>query len=114
MGRGGTANGLLAEGSNEAEHAGASPTTHVAGSSPTILFHGTEDTTISAEGSVRYHQMLQDAGIASELHIFAGVPHVFDSNPEFARAAAQAADFFIDRHVLNPRTYPPFGGGRGA
>lgn len=114
MGRGGTANGLLPEASGEAAHVAASPTTHVAGSSPTILFHGTEDTTIPPEGSVRYHEMLQEAGIASELHIFAGVGHVFDSNPEFARAAAQAADFFIDRYVLNPRTYPPFGGGGGA
>jgi hypothetical protein len=41
------------------------------------------------------------------------VPHSFDTNPEFAKAAAEVADFFIDRKVLKPRTYPPFGGGGG-
>ena len=56
------------------------------------------------------------AGVPTEFHEFEGVPHVFDSNPEFATLAAHLADFFIDRHVLNPRTYPPFEGGgeRGA
>lgn len=113
VGRGGAANGLLPDGSDEAAHAAASPTTHAANNPPTILFHGTEDTTISPDGSVRFHELLQDAGVPSELHIYSGVPHVFDSNPEFAEAAARAADFFIDRYVINPRTYPPFGGGGG-
>jgi hypothetical protein len=34
-------------------------------------------------------------------------------NPEFAEATAQLADFFLDRYVINPRTYPAFGAGRG-
>jgi hypothetical protein len=42
------------------------------------------------------------------LHTFAGVPHEFDEHPEFAEACAQLIDFFLDRHVLHPRTYPPF------
>jgi acetyl esterase/lipase len=113
MGSNGASNGLLPDGSDEAAHVAASPTTYAAANPPTILFHGTEDTTIAPEGSVRFHELLQEAGIASEIHIFSGVPHVFDSNPEFAEAAAQLTDFFIDRYVLNPRTYPPFGGGGG-
>ena len=66
-------------------------------------------------------QQLQDAKVPVEFHAFEGVPHAFDSNPEFAVLSAQLADLFMDRHVVNPRTYPPFqpggdGGrtGRGA
>ena len=115
MGRGGAAHPLLPDGSGEAAHAAASPTTYVGDFAPTVLFHGTEDVTIPLESSERFYRMLQDAGVPSELHVFAGVPHVFDSHPEFAQAAAGLADFFTDRYVLDPRTYPPFGGGgRGA
>jgi acetyl esterase/lipase len=113
VGRGGSANPLLPEGADQAAHLAASPTTYVVDFVPTVLFHGTEDTTIPLASSERLYRMLQDADIPSELHVFAGVPHVFDSHPEFARAAAELADFFTDRHVINPRTYPPFGGGGG-
>jgi hypothetical protein len=41
------------------------------------------------------------------------VPHEFVGIPEFADATAQLADFFLERHVINPKTYPPFGAGRG-
>jgi hypothetical protein len=61
-------------------------------------------------------QLLRKLNVASELHTFAGVPHEFDRHAEFAQATAQLIDFFLERHVLNPRTYPPFGpggGGRG-
>src|SRR5712692_9415130 len=89
----GTANVLLQDGSNEAAHRAASPLTYVAkGFPPTVIFHGTAD-------------------VPAEFHGFEGVPHAFDSNPEFAKAAAQLADFFIDRKVIHPRIYPPFGGG---
>jgi hypothetical protein len=35
------------------------------------------------------------------------------SIPEFAESTAQLVDFFLERHVINPRTYPAFGAGRG-
>ena len=57
---------------------------------------------------------MRDVKVPAEFHGFEGVPHAFDSNPEFAKAAAQAVDFFLDRKVLRPRTYPPFTGGGGA
>jgi acetyl esterase/lipase len=113
LGRGGNANPLLPDGSDEATHVAASPTTYVSDFPPTVLFHGTEDTTIPLTSSERFYKMLQDADIPSELHAFAGVPHVFDSHPEFAQQAAELASFFTDRYIIIPRTYPPFGGGGG-
>jgi hypothetical protein len=38
---------------------------------------------------------------------------VFDEHPEFAEMAAQLTDFFLERVLLHPKTYPPFGGERG-
>jgi acetyl esterase/lipase len=76
-----------------------------------------KDTTIPIESSQRLVQQLRDASVPVEFHAFEGVPHAFDSNPEFAVLSAQLADLFMDRHVVNPRTYPPFqaggDGGRG-
>jgi acetyl esterase/lipase len=106
---------MLPAGSDAAAQKAANATTYItAGYPPTVIFHGMKDTTIPVESSKRLVQQFQDVQVPVEFHAFEGVPHVFDSNPEFAVLAAQLADFFIDRHVLNPRTYPPFqGGGRG-
>jgi acetyl esterase/lipase len=110
---------MLPAGSDAAAQKAANATTYIAaGYPPTIIFHGMKDTTIPVDSSKRLVQQFQDVQVPVEFHAFEGVPHVFDSNPEFAVLAAQLADFFIDRHVLNPRTYPPFqagggGGGRG-
>jgi len=106
---------MLPAGSDAAVQKAANATTYiVAGYPPTVIFHGMKDTTIPIESSKRLVQQFQDAQVPVEFHAFEGVPHVFDSNPEFAVLAAQLADFFIDRHILNPRTYPPFqAGGRG-
>jgi acetyl esterase/lipase len=108
---------MLPAGSDAAAQKAANATTYIAaGYPPTIVLHGMKDTTIPIESSKRLVQQFQDVQVPVEFHAFEGVPHVFDSNPEFAVLAAQLADFFIDRHVLNPRTYPPFqaGGGGGA
>jgi acetyl esterase/lipase len=100
---------LLPAGSDEAANREASPTTYVSkGFAPTLLFHGLADVTVVPESSQRFLQLLRDAGVPSELHTFAGVPHEFDEHPEFAQACAELIDFFLDRHVLHPRTYPPF------
>jgi acetyl esterase/lipase len=90
----------------------AAATSHIAaGFPPTIIFHGFKDTTISIDSSLRLVQQLRDANVPVEFHGIEGAPHVFDSNPELAVAAAQLADLFMDRHIVNPRTYPPFQGG---
>jgi hypothetical protein len=68
---------------------------------------------VPPESSKEFLKLLRDNNIAAELHTFAGVPHEFVSIPEFAESTAQLADFFMERYVINPRTYPAFGAGRG-
>jgi acetyl esterase/lipase len=110
------AQALMPPGSDEAAINDASPIAHIKeGYPPTVIFHGLSDVTILPENSQRLLQVLRGAKVSSELHTFAGVPHEFDQHPEFAEACAALTDFFLDRQVLHPRTYPPFapGGGRG-
>jgi len=106
---------MLPAGSSDQDRRAAAATTYIAaGFPPTAIFHGFKDVTIPIESSLRLVQQLRDVNVPVEFHGFEGVPHAFDSNPEFAIAAAQLADLFLDRHVVKPRTYPPFdGGGRG-
>jgi hypothetical protein len=78
-----------------------------------MLFHGLADVTVPPESSQEFLKLLRDATVPAELHTFAGVPHEFVSIPEFAESTAQLVDFFFERHVINPRTYPAFGAGRG-
>jgi acetyl esterase/lipase len=98
--------------SPEAFHA-AEPANYIKSFPPTLLFHGLADTTVPPESSQEFLKLLRDANVPAELHTFAGVPHEFDQNPEFAVATAQLADFFFDRYVINPRAFPAFGAGRG-
>lgn len=110
------AQALMPPGSDEAAINDASPIAHIkTGYPPTVLFHGLSDVTIPPENSQHLLQVLRDAKVRSELHTFEGVPHEFDQHPEFAESCAVLTDFFLEREVLHPRTYPPFapGGGRG-
>jgi acetyl esterase/lipase len=105
---------MLPAGSDDAAKKAANSTTYIAAGFPPIaIFHGMKDVTIPIESSKKLVQQFQDVNVPVEFHAFEGVPHAFDSNPEFAVLSAQLADFFIDRHILNPRTYPPFGAGGG-
>jgi acetyl esterase len=108
--------GVMPPGSDDAAVKATGTFTQIhEGYPPTVIYHGLADTTIPPENSQRLLQALRDAKVPCELHTFAGVPHEFDAHPEFAEACAAITDFFLDREVLNPRTYPPFGpgGGRG-
>jgi acetyl esterase/lipase len=108
------AQALMPPGSDEAAISDASPIAHIkAGYPPTLIFHGLSDVTIPPENSQHLLQVLREAKVPSELHTFAGVPHEFDQHPEFAEACAALTDYFLDRQVLHPRTYPPFAPGRG-
>jgi acetyl esterase/lipase len=106
---------LLPKGADDATVHAANAMNYLhAGFPPTILYHGLADMTVKPESSQHVLQILRDDNVPSELHTFNGVPHEFDMHPEFAEACARLTDFFLDRNVLNPRTYPPFGPGRGA
>jgi hypothetical protein len=49
-----------------------------------------------------------------DLHFFQGAPHAFETNnADAALAAAQVTNLFLDRLIINPKDYPPFGAGRG-
>jgi acetyl esterase/lipase len=104
----------LPEGSSDEAWRLATPGTYIKNFPPTVLFHGLADTTVPPESSYEFLQLLRDSMIPSELHTFDGVPHEFVQHQEFAESTTALADFFIERHVISPRTYPPFGGaGRG-
>ncbi|MFM2125091.1 MAG: hypothetical protein RL328_1542 [Acidobacteriota bacterium] len=80
-----------------------------AGYPPTVMHHGLADVTVPPENSLKTLEVLRGAKVASELHTYANVPHVFDEHVEMAEMAAHMTDFFLDRVVLHPKTYPPFG-----
>ena len=108
-------NNMMPAGSTDEQRRAANATTYIAaGFPPTMILHGFKDTTIPIDSSLRLVQQFRDANVPVEFHGIEGAPHVFDSNAELAVAAAQFADIFLDRHVVNPRTYPPFQGGGGA
>ncbi len=101
--------GLLAPGATDADVASASSITYArAGAPPTILMHATGDTTVSFDASSRLFEAFRKAGVPVEMHLFDGLSHVFDRHPEFAAPAIEICDLFLDRHVVQPRVYPPF------
>ena len=103
----------MPEGSSEEAWKQAEPGTYVKGFPPTVLHHGLTDVTVRPESSEQFLALLRGAGVPSELHEFAGVPHEVVAHQEVAEAVARLNDFFLERHVITPKTYPPFGAGRG-
>jgi acetyl esterase/lipase len=108
--------GLMPEGgASEAALAAASPGSYISADfAPTIFLHGLEDTTIPYKSSVDFFNKLHDAGVKVDLHLIQGAPHAYEGrNEDAALASAQMANLFLDRVVVNPTDYPPFGFGRG-
>jgi pectinesterase len=97
-------NFLFGAGYSEATAKGASPLTHVSSSfPPTMLITGNKDELVPKEASFRMYQALFDAGVSTELHVYADAPHGFDAISEFGRQTATLMALFLDRYVLNPR-----------
>jgi len=108
--------GLMPEGgAGEAALAAASPTSYISAEfAPTIFLHGMADTTIPYTSSLDFFNKLHEAGVKVDLHLLQGAPHAYEGrNEDAALASAQVANLFLDRVVVNPTEYPPFGFGRG-
>jgi len=108
--------GLMPEGgADQAALDAASPGTYISPDfAPTIFLHGIEDTTIPYTSSVDFFNRLHEVGVKVDLHLIQGAPHAYEGrNEDAALASAQAANLFLDRVVVNPTDYPPFGFGRG-
>ena len=78
----------------------ASPITHVNNHyPPTLLVHGTADTRVPHDMTVRMYQALERAEVPVDLHLYAGQDHFFDQEPRYCDAIADAMAFFIARYV---------------
>jgi len=112
------ARGLFADGEATPENlAAASPTTYIGASfAPTILVHGTDDTTIPIASSIDFFTKLHAAGVPTALTAIQGAHHAFDNGAlDAVETMAQSIDLFLDRLLANPKPYPAFGpppGGR--
>jgi acetyl esterase/lipase len=83
----------------------AAPTTFIgANHPPTVIFHGTADTTVPLPSSQRLFQRLLDSKVAAELHTFEGAEHIFDRDPALASACGSLADLFLIRQRAKSKT----------
>lgn len=101
-------NFLFGAGYSEATAKGASPLTYANASfPPTMLITGNKDELVPKEASFMMYQALFDAGVSTELHVYADAPHGFDAVQEFGRQTATLMALFLDRYVVRPRTPAP-------
>lgn len=82
--------------------AAASPLTYAADFPPTMLIHGTADTTVPPLASVSLYEALVKADVPVELHMYAEQPHAFDAQAAFGRQCAAEMRLFLDRYVRAP------------
>ncbi|HLF70679.1 MAG TPA: alpha/beta hydrolase [Dehalococcoidia bacterium] len=98
----GTPNALHAPDATDADHEATSPLAFIKpGFPPTIIFHGTQDVTVPQPIDAGLFAALQEAGADPELHLYAGVPHIFDRQPGFGESASELCGFFLERYVVN-------------
>jgi acetyl esterase/lipase len=67
---------------------------------PTLLLTGNRDARVGWRESVRMCEALNEAGSRCELHVFDGLEHAFDVDPEYGRLSASLMTRFLDTHVL--------------
>lgn len=94
---------LLEERVTAEEAERASPITHASSRfPPACLFHGTDDHVVSHVTSQRMFERLLAAGVAADLHLFAGHTHEFSQLPSVLPHVQSIAASFLDRHVVDP------------
>lgn len=83
--------------------AAVSPQARVtSGFPPTMLIHGTADAMVPVSQSVGLHQVLQDSGVPSELHLMEGQIHEFDTGPTYLELVQHMAAVFLHRRLVDP------------
>lgn len=111
---------LLQDATGPAEAVNASPISHINDRyPPTCLLHGTDDHVVAPIASQRLFDRLRDAGVKTDLYLFAGHTHEFSALPSMVPHVQGLAASFIERHVVSPEFYVhennalnPFAGGR--
>ena len=73
-----------------------------AGFPPTMLVHGTGDTTVPVSASFVMYDSLTKHKVPTELHIYAEQPHAFDADPRFGRRTADLMALFLERYLKAP------------
>ncbi|HEU0073865.1 MAG TPA: alpha/beta hydrolase [Dehalococcoidia bacterium] len=98
---------LMPPGSDAAAYTAADPLTHIGPSfPPAIFFHGTADDVLPHTYSVDFSEKLRAAGVATEYHVFDAMPHIFDKYEPYGKICADLSDAFLDRTIVEPRSYP--------
>ncbi len=92
---------LVGEDVSEEKLAAMSPINFVNSSfPPTLLLHGNRDERVHWKESARMYETLIEAGAGAELHVFDGLAHAFDMQPEYGQLSATIVTRFLDRHLL--------------
>jgi len=80
-------------------YAQGSPISHISkGDPPTLVLHGTKDTTVPFSQAERMVAGLQKAGVPAELFAAEGAAHAFFNRPPWYQPTVDAMQTFLDRH----------------
>ncbi len=103
----GSDHALLPNGSSDEAYASLRPINNLReGFPPTFLICGTADS-FRAPTQALYDRLIE-LDVPVELHMLAGLNHIFDRYAEFADVSRDWCHQFIDRYVVNPREFPAF------
>ena len=69
---------------------------------PTLLAHGTSDERVDHQMTMRMFTALEQAGVPTDLRLFAGQGHMFDGEPQFSAAIVEAMAHFLERYIAAP------------
>ena len=69
---------------------------------PVLLLHGTNDDRVPHRMSMRLFDLLEEAGVSTDMRLFAGQDHMFDQIPEFSQAIVESVALFLERYVAAP------------
>ena len=103
----GSDHALMPAGSSDEAYAPLQPLNNLGKNyPPTFLICGTTDG-FRAPTQALYDRLIE-LNVPVELHMLAGLNHIFDRYTEFADVSCDWCHLFMDRYVVNPREFPAF------